>query len=110
MLPVRGEPMNRIELGPADNRRHIPVALADALVVRLPESGAAGYGWDVAIAGPADVTDDRIEQPAGPVAGAALVRRLDLAAQDRGQVILRAIRHNPWDDTVEEYTVALDVT
>jgi predicted secreted protein len=102
--------MNQVELGPADNGRQVPVTLADTLIVRLPESGAAGYAWDLAVSGPAQITEDQIEPPGGPVAGAALVRRLRLVTQARGQVVFRATRHNPWEDTVEEYSVHLNVS
>jgi Chagasin family peptidase inhibitor I42 len=101
--------MNPVELGPTDNGRQIPVSPADTVYVRLPESGAAGYAWDLAIVGPAQVVEDHVESPGGPVAGAALVRRLRLAMQGPGRVIFRATRHNPWDDTVEEYSVELSV-
>jgi Chagasin family peptidase inhibitor I42 len=102
--------MNQVELGLTDNGRNVPVALTDALTVQLPESGAAGFGWDVTVAGPARVTEDRVEPPVGPVAGAALVRRLGLVAEAPGHVVLRAIRHNPWEGTVEEYSIELNVS
>jgi len=102
--------MNQVEFGPADNGRQIPIMLADMLTVRLPESGASGSGWDLAISGPAQVTEDLVEPPAGPVAGAALVRCLRLVVQAPGQVVLRATRHNPWDDAVEEYSLQLTVS
>jgi hypothetical protein len=79
----------------------------DALVVELPESGAAGYAWDLAIVGPAQVTEDHVEPPGGPVAGAALVRRLRLVIRAPGEIVFRATRDNPWDGTVEEYRVEL---
>jgi predicted secreted protein len=102
--------MSQIELGPADNGQQVPVSRADAILVRLPESGATGYGWDVALAGPAQIVGDEVAPPPGPVAGAALVRGLWLAVDRPGQVTFRAVRHNPWDATVEEYNVVLDVT
>jgi hypothetical protein len=101
--------VNLVELGPADDGRQIAVGLADTVVLRLPESGAAGYGWDIALDGPGRVADDRIEQPAGPIAGAALIRRLALALGAAGRVVVRAARHSPWDRTVEQYRVELDV-
>jgi predicted secreted protein len=99
--------MNHVELGPADNGRQLQVTLTDTLIVRLPESGAAGYAWDLAVNGPAQVTDDQVEPPGGPVAGAALVRRLRLVVQAPGRIVFRATRHNPWEGTVEEYQVEL---
>jgi hypothetical protein len=102
--------MNQIDLGPADNGRQIQMGLADTILVRLPECSASGAGWGVAVDGPARVTEDWAEAPSGPVAGAALVRYLGLAAQASGQVVLRAVRNSPFDDTVEEYSVELTVT
>jgi predicted secreted protein len=99
--------MNQVELGPADNGRQVLVTLSDALYVRLPESGTAGSAWNLAVSGPAQVTEDEVEPPGGPVAGAALVRRLRLVVRAPGQVVFRATRHNPWDGTVEEYRVEL---
>jgi predicted secreted protein len=101
--------MNPVELGPADDGRQIPITLGDTVVVRLPESGAPGSAWDVAVSGSGRLTDDRMERPPGPVAGAALVRRITLVAEAPGQFALRAVRHNPWDDTVDEYRVEFEV-
>jgi hypothetical protein len=101
--------MNLVELGVADDGRRVTVSVADAILVRLPESGATGNGWDITLTGAARVADDRIEPPLGPVAGAALLRRLAIALDAPGPVTVRAIRRSPWDDSVEEYTVALDV-
>jgi hypothetical protein len=100
--------MNQVELGPADNGRQLQVTVTDTLIVRLPESGAAGYVWDLAVNGPAQVTDDQVEPPGGPVAGAALVRRLRLVIQAPGRIVFRATRHNPWEGTVEEYSIELN--
>jgi hypothetical protein len=85
------------------------VELGDSLFVELPESGAAGCSWDLAIVGPAQVTEDHVEPPDGPVAGAALVRRLRLVIRAPGQVIFRATRPNPWGGTRDEYRVELSV-
>src|SRR4029450_12981712 len=78
--------VNLVELGVGDDGRPLTVSVADAVLVRLPESGTPGHGWDITLSGAARVADDRIEPPAGPVAGAALVRRLAIALDAPGPV------------------------
>src|SRR5689334_8604297 len=101
--------MNLVELGVGDDGREITVSVADAILLRLPESGSSGYGWEVTLSGAARVADDRIEPPLGPVAGAALMRRLAIALDAPGPVAVHASRRSPWDDDPEEYHLALDV-
>jgi hypothetical protein len=101
--------MNLVELGYGDDGREITVSVADAILLRLPESGSSGYGWDVTLSGAARVADDRVEPPTGPMAGAALMRRLAIALDAPGPVALRAVRRSPWNDGPQEYTLALDV-
>jgi len=101
--------MNLVELGPGDDGRHLTVSVADAVLVRLPESGTPGHRWDITLSGAARVADDRIEPPAGPVAGAALMRRLAIALDEPGPVSFRAVRESPWGEEPERYTVDLDV-
>jgi predicted secreted protein len=98
-----------VELGTGDDGRQLTVSVADAILVRLPESGTAGHGWDITLSGAARIVDDRIERPVGPVAGAALVRRLAIAIDAPGRVSLRAIRESPWEEEPERYAVDLDV-
>jgi hypothetical protein len=102
--------MNLVELGPGDDGRHLTVSVADAVLVRLPESGTAAHSWEITLAGAARIADDHIEQPSGPVAGAALLRRLAIALDAPGPVSLRAVRESPWGAEPERYTVDLDVT
>lgn len=85
-----------LELDASDNAKHVPLALGQQLVVRLPENATTGYRWTIEERGDLQL-DGSQTLLAGQSPGAGATRAFTLSARVAGTSRLELALRKAWE-------------